>query len=151
MQKIFSIFVLVIVIFLGFFLIKEPIKNPVLENIKSIQIAGQNIRVDLAIAPEAHEQGLSGRKSLDENKGMLFVFNYSDKYAFWMKDMNFAIDIIWINENLEVVYIKENVLPSSYPEIYEPEEKAKYVLEVNSGFSKKYNLKIGDEVELIYK
>lgn len=149
-QKKWHIFVLLVVVFLGFFLIKEPVKNPVLENIKSVQIAGQNIRVDLAITSETHEQGLSGRASLAGDSGMLFVFEYPDKYAFWMKDMNFAIDIIWLNENLQVVYIKDNVLPSSYPEIYQPEEKAKYVLEVVSGFTEKNNLKIGDTVKFVY-
>ncbi len=142
-------FIAVIVfLIIGLFLIKQPVKNFAPENIKFVNIAGQNIQVDLALTPEIQAQGLSGRKSLEKNSGMLFIFNYPDKYAFWMKDMNFAIDIVWISEDMKVVYIKENALPSSYPETYEPEKPAKYILEVVSGFSQKNNLKIGDDVKL---
>lgn len=150
MQNKFSIFILVVFIFLGFVLIKQPVDNFALEDIKFVNIAGQNIEVELALNSEIQVQGLSGRKSLAKNSGMLFVFSKSDKYAFWMKDMNFAIDIIWFNEKMEVVYIKENALPSSYPETYESENPAKYILEVNSGFAEKNNLKIGDKVKFVY-
>ncbi|MDO8659608.1 MAG: DUF192 domain-containing protein [Candidatus Parcubacteria bacterium] len=122
-----------------------------IDNIKYVQIAGQNIQVELALTGGEQEQGLSGRQGLNNNEGMLFVFDRPDKYSFWMKDMNFPIDIIWINENMKVVYIKENALPNSYPETYESNENAKYILEVVSGFSEKNNFKIGDKVEFVYK
>ena len=70
-----------------------------------------------------------------------------------MKDMNFSIDMIWISENMKVVYIKKNARPESYPESYGPEgndKPAKYILEINSGFSEKNNLKIGDSVLFTY-
>ena len=51
------------------------------------------IKVELAITPEARAQGLSGRPSLSENEGVLFVFDKPDKYSFWMKNMNFPLDI----------------------------------------------------------
>ena len=77
---------------------------------------------------------------------MLFIFNSADNYGFWMKDMIFPIDIIWIGENKKIVYIEKNVLPESYPKNFSPNVKAMYVLEVLSGFSEKHNIKIGDEV-----
>ena len=86
---------------------------------------------------------------LKENEGMLFVFNHADKYSFWMKDMNFPIDIVWIGEDMHVVYIKKNALPTSYPETFTPNQDAKYVLEVISSFSEKNNLKVGDKVEFL--
>lgn len=151
---IWKFFLVAIFFFVGFLLVTRIAPAPVIErnlaDIKEIKIAGQNIKVNLALTPEAQAQGLSGRKSLEKNKGMLFVFSKSDKYAFWMKDMNFSIDMIWIGENMQVIYIKENALPSSYPETYEPSGNAKYILEVVSGFSKKNNLKIGDKVEFVY-
>jgi uncharacterized membrane protein (UPF0127 family) len=67
-----------------------------------------------------------------------------------MKDMNFPIDIIWISEDLNIVYIKKDARPELFPESYRPETKAKYVLEVVSGFSEKNNLKVGDRVEFTY-
>lgn len=114
-----------------------------------IKIAGKILKVELAITPQTQEQGLSGRKELKEDEGMLFVFNHMDKYSFWMKDMNFALDIIWLDEDLRVVYIKKNATPESYPETFTPNQNAKYVLEVLSQFSEKNNLKERDKVEFI--
>jgi uncharacterized membrane protein (UPF0127 family) len=132
-----------------------------LNSIKYVQIVGQNIKVSLALTPAEQEQGLSARQDLAENEGMLFVFTNPGKYPFWMKDMNFSIDIIWLSEDLKVVYIKKDARPESYPETYGPGENVptpkgagiptvnvgtKYVLEVMSGFSDKNNLKVGDGV-----
>ncbi len=122
-------------------------------NIKYVKITEQSIKVDLALTNTEQEQGLSGRSALKENEGMLFIFPKSGNYPFWMKDMNFPIDIIWIDEYKKVVFIEKNVLPESYPEIYGPsvyEQDAKYVLEIVSGFSAKHNLQVGDRVEFTY-
>lgn len=143
-----NLFLLIIVLCAGFFLINYfPAKK---ENIKYVKIAGQNIKVNLAATDKAREQGLSGRNDLKENEGMLFIFDHEGLYSFWMKDMNFPIDIIWINKDLKVVYIKKNALPESYPETYSPSENAKYVLEVVSDFSEKNDLKAGDSVIFTY-
>jgi uncharacterized membrane protein (UPF0127 family) len=113
-------------------------------NIKLVEIAGQRVVVDVVDTPESRAQGLSGRESLAEDEGMLFVFEKPGKYNFWMQGMNFAIDIIWINENKEVIYIQRDARPEDYPTTFGPDENAKYVLEVLSGFSDKNNLQIGD-------
>lgn len=118
--------------------------------INSVQIAGQNIKVDLALTEDEQTKGLSGKDKLDENEGMLFVFSQIGKHNFWMKDMNFPIDIIWLGEDMRVVYIKENAHPKTYPETFGPEVETKYVLEVVSGFSNKNNLKTGDNVLFTY-
>ena len=104
----------------------------------------------MALTDTKREQGLSARVVLAENNGMLFIFDRSGVYPFWMKDMNFPIDIIWLDENLKVVYIKKDARPESYPDVYGSEKKAKYVLEVSSGFSEKNNLKVGDGVDFTY-
>ena len=119
-------------------------------NIKYIKIAGGNIKVELALTPEDQAQGLSNRSELLENEGILFVFEHPGKYPFWMKDMNFAIDIIWIGNDMRVVYIKKYARPEEYPNTYVPNKDAKYVLEVVSGFSDKNNLQVGDRVEFTY-
>src|SRR3989338_9107684 len=146
MKKNISSFVLAVVFFILLFVIPKDHRN-----IKAIQIMGQNIRVNLATTDAAREQGLSGRENLKEDEGMLFVFDYPDKYSFWMKDMNFPIDIIWLGENLEVVYIKKDAEPSSYPNAFGPDKNARYVLEVKAGFAEKNNLKEGDKIKFYLK
>ena len=118
-------------------------------NISHVKIGEETLTVDLALTPEAQEQGLSGRTSLTEDNGMLFVFAVPAKYAFWMPNMNFPIDIIWLDQNKKIVYIKEDAEPSSYPENFKPKTDAKYVLEVISGFSEKNKLEVGDIVQFL--
>jgi uncharacterized membrane protein (UPF0127 family) len=107
-----------------------------------------SILVDQAITAEEQAQGLSGRTSLGENQGMLFPFATSGKHYFWMKDMNFPIDMIFLDSDLKVVYIKKNALPESYPDAFGGEVDSKYVLEVASGIADKASLKIGDKLQL---
>jgi len=147
MKKIlYFLLVLVILIFFIFILPKNNRSFPVNE-IKNVEVANQKIKVDVVYTPETRAQGLSGRESLAENEGMLFVFDTPSDYPFWMKDMNFSIDMIWIGEDMKITYIKKNATPESYPESFGPKEKtSKYVLEVSSLFSDKYNLDIGDKV-----
>jgi len=116
---------------------------------KSIRLAGVILKTELAITDASRALGLSGRAELREDESLLFVFDFPGRYSFWMKDMNFPIDIIWIDENLRVVYIKKNARPESYPESFTPDQDAKYVLEVVAGFSDKYGLKEGDRVEFL--
>jgi len=117
--------------------------------VKFVKIAGQIVKVDLALTQKAQEQGLSGRKSLGEDEGMLFIFPKPSINYFWMKDMNFPIDIIWIDNNLKVIFIKKNAQPSSYPDSFGPGVDNRYVLEVSAGFSEKNNLKEGNRVEFL--
>lgn len=146
MKKIFYfLLVLSILVFFMFFLQKD--KPLSISEIKYVEIINQKIKVDVVSTPESRTQGLSGREAIEEDEGMLFVFENPDNYSFWMKDMNFPIDIIWIGEDMHVIYIKENATPESYPEGFGPKEKtSKYVLEVFSGFSDKYSLQLGDKV-----
>jgi uncharacterized membrane protein (UPF0127 family) len=155
-KKIVISFGLVVVfLIVGFFLINHPsnLAPNDFQNIKYVKIAGQNIKVDLALTPAEQEQGLSSRTTLAEDSGMLFVFDRPGQYPFWMKDMNFPIDIIWLapsgggdDREAKVVYIKKDARPELFPETYGSSNDAKYVLEVVSGFSDKNNLKEGDSV-----
>ncbi len=99
---------------------------------------------------EERAEGLMNREKLDNNKGMLFVFDGSSKYSFWMKNTLIPLDIIWINENLEIAWIAENVNPCEEDPCpsYIPQDQAKYVLEINGGLSEKYGFKVDDKVEL---
>lgn len=117
------------------------------------KIGETSIKVQIADTIKTRMEGLSGRGELANDEGMLFIFPYSGKHGFWMKDMNFNLDIIWIKEN-KIAGISENVKKpetNSFSEletIYPP-ENVDSVLEVNSEFSKANNLKVGDSAKLV--
>lgn len=116
----------------------------------TIKIRDITFRVELADTPEKKIQGLSGKASLSENNGMLFLFEKADIYSFWMKDMRFPIDIIWIDENFKIVGIVKNINPNSFPQTFQPQTPIQYVLEVNAGFSDRNNIVTGDQVHFLF-
>jgi len=79
---------------------------------------------------------------------MLFVFPEDGKYAFWMKDMRFSIDILWLSADGRVVYMALNVSPDTYPQVFRPDVPARYVLELPAGYAKAHAVRIGDIVRL---
>ena len=101
------------------------------------------IVAEVADTQESQERGLSGRNSIEEGRGMLFVFPYPGHYGFWMKDMNFPIDMIWINASGTVVYMVENARPESYPAQYINKPDASYVLEIGAEESTKQGIFLG--------
>jgi uncharacterized membrane protein (UPF0127 family) len=125
---------------------KQEATRQVEKNINLVKINDVFLNVEVVSTNESRAKGLSGRESLREDSGMLFIFNNTGNYLFWMKDMNFPIDIIWIDENYKIVLIEKNIKPDSYPALYGGGSQAKYVLETISGFSDTNNVKIGDTV-----
>lgn len=105
--------------------------------------------VELALTPEERKTGLMFRQKLDRNKGMLFVFENEGEYSFWMSNVLFPLDIIWINKDKKIVFIAENCQPclDSFCPNIKPEEKAKYVLEINGGLVSEIGLSLGDKLE----
>lgn len=103
------------------------------------------ISVEVVDTPALRQQGLSGRNDLDDNAGMLFVFDTSStQNCFWMKDMKFSIDMIWLDEQKRVVSVSEDVSPQTYPENFCPSAAAKYGLEVPSGQASALGIKTGE-------
>ena len=115
---------------------------------KDLIIGGKIIKVDISDNDCKRIQGLSDRKGISENNGMLFIFPREGNYGFWMKDMNFPIDILWVDDNLYVTGVEKSVSTSTYPEIIGEKYLAKYVLELFSGFSEKNNIKVGNKIIL---
>jgi uncharacterized membrane protein (UPF0127 family) len=153
MEKTFTSLVIIgIFIAAMFFVISGTAERHELTQIKGVKIGSASVEVELALTPKEQAQGLSGRSGLNDDEGMLFVFENPDDYFFWMKDMNFSIDMIWIGEDRKIVYIKKDAKPEDYLKSFGPPEDnpAKYVLEVVSGFSDTHDLQEGDEVEFIY-
>lgn len=119
-----------------------PASNP------TFSIRGTEFKAIMADTPALRERGLSGRKGLGRDEAMLFAFESPDLVGFWMKDMLFPIDILFLDENLKVISFAKNVSPDSYPEAYYPESPAKYVIEFNQGTLDKLKIKKGDSVEI---
>lgn len=104
--------------------------------------------VELAITQNEHNKGLMYREHLDKDKGMLFIFEEPGEYNFWMKNTLIPLDIIWIDENKEVIFITKNTQPCKEdpcPSI-SSDKPAKYVLELNTGIADEIGLKEGDRL-----
>lgn len=144
--------VIIFISIVGYFTQKPSLFSPVQKN---VTIDGKVIQVSIADTPDKRTKGLGGISSLDQNSGMLFIFDSKQvSPLFWMKDMLIALDIIWIDSG-KVIQIDKNVPP---PEVGTPDNKLKvysagqavnYVLEVNAGFSDQNNIKVGDDVTIL--
>jgi hypothetical protein len=131
-------------------IIKEPMfsKHGELKFIKSgnDNIVKKTIDIEIAETDTTREQGLMYRKSMQDNQGMLFIFEKPSIHSFWMKNTLISLDIIFVDERKEIINIYQSTtkkslksLPSLRP--------ALYVVEVNSGFTDKYEVKEGDKIE----
>jgi uncharacterized protein len=121
-------------------------KNATQQTNPTITIGSTTLKLEIADTSAERVQGLSGRSSLPQDTGLLFVFDKPEMWGFWMKDMNFSIDIIWLDESYTVVGLKENATPESYPQTFKSEKPALYVLETNTGFIKTHRIKLGTQV-----
>ncbi|MFQ6082526.1 MAG: DUF192 domain-containing protein [Candidatus Aminicenantia bacterium] len=112
---------------------------------------GKSVTAELAITDQERAVGLMFRESLSSDQGMLFIFEEEGYYSFWMKNMKFAIDIIWIDENKRILHIEEKVLPCRKEPCpsYLSSLPARYVLELVAGKVKEENLKIYDQLDFI--
>lgn len=117
-------------------------QNPYLE------IGTAKLEIEIADTDAARAQGLSGRAALAANRGLLFIFDRADYHGFWMKEMNFPIDIIWLDDNWQVIDLTENISPKDFPTTYQPRAPARYILEVNAGFIATHRLIIGAQAIL---
>lgn len=151
-NKIIWILILLIVAILVFVTLFFFWINNEQQSLKSGKVCINKNCFEVQIVENFWQQnrGLMFREYLVEYSGMLFVFDKEANYPFWMKNTKISLDIIWINENKEIVYVSEFAQPCLTffcPQI-NPQKNAKYVLEINGGLSKKLNIKVGDEVAI---
>lgn len=142
MKKILALSSLLIIItMIGVTSLKTPTAN----------INNHTFKLEIAKTQQEKEIGLSKKKILEKNAGMLFLFEKPGYYPFWMKDMKFPIDIIYIR-NDRIVTIHKNVKPPKNPNdrlpLYNSKEPADTILEINAGLAQKYNIKEGDIVKI---
>lgn len=104
-----------------------------------------SIDIEIADTDEQRQLGLMYRDKMEEDQGMLFIFDREAPQAFWMHNTILPLDIIYVNSKMEIVHIVKNAKPfddTSLPSI----KPAQYVVEVIAGYSDKYNLKEGDKI-----
>lgn len=147
-KVVLAVIAIVLVLSVTIFLREKEVSQ---EPSAVLSIRGNVIRLMVADSPEERSRGLSRRTNLAENEGMLFVFDTPDYHSFWMKDMKFPLDIIFIRDD-RIVAVYENVLPPNSeqetPSVVKPDEKANFVLEINAGQSSLYGFQKGDKVFL---
>lgn len=159
-KKIFLIlgllflFLAVLALAKGIFQSNQLLTNPAKTdntNQEEILVGSHKILVQIADNPQLRAKGLGGRDSLEEEEGMLFIFEAPDFYRFWMKDMKIPLDFIWIRGD-EIIDITENVPPpknvSDYLPVYQPKQVVDKVLEVNAGWVKRHEVKIRDKIQV---
>jgi len=106
------------------------------------------VEIEIADNPGSRSSGLSGRSTLGDYQGMLFIFDREDSYSFWMQGMLIPLDIVFIDSKGAVVDIRKNELPCTkdYCPSIMASQSFKYALEVNSGFCRINKVDIGNEV-----
>ena len=117
-----------------------------------VTVGSAALTVELALTPAQRVQGLSGRPELARGTGMLFVYTQEGRHSFWMIDMNFPLDLVWISAQCTVIEITSNVPPPAPGQTsaelprYVPETPVQYVLEVNAGDMESAGIQVGDPV-----
>jgi uncharacterized membrane protein (UPF0127 family) len=146
MRKFFAVALFVVIIFVAFFCFAVFNKK---EKLTEVCFKNNCFHVKVASTPSERERGLMFVESMKRDKGMLFVFEKQGNYFFWMKNTLIPLDIIWIDGDKKVVFIKENAQPCSGEEFcpsINPGVNALYVLELNAGMAQEIGLKLGDTI-----
>lgn len=113
------------------------------------RIANNNIILKILDESDEMTRGLSETEALAPDAGAFFIFEEEGFHGIWMKDMNYALDIAWLDQNKKIIHIEKEVLPETYPKVFLPPTKDKYVLEVNAGYFDQNKINIGDRLEIL--
>ncbi len=148
MKKLYLILLLItlgIVLIFGYYYITNN-SNVIIQNSN-----GNKLRINALIADSDAEKtkGLAILNELPEQSGMLFLNSIDTTNPFWMLNMKFPIDIIFMDSNKRIIYIFKNAQPcvnESLCKLIFADQPYRYVLEVNSGFTDKNNIEIGNQI-----
>jgi uncharacterized membrane protein (UPF0127 family) len=112
------------------------------------EFGGVSLNIDFATTTAGREKGLGDRESIPNDYGMLFVFPKDDYYGFWMKDTLVSLDMFWLDDKGQVVYVAQDVATSTYPNVFYPPTPARYVLETAAGFATAHGIATGTPLML---
>jgi uncharacterized protein len=116
----------------------------------NVTVNGVELVADVAANNTQRTKGLAVKDHLNENESMLFVFSSAAKQVFWMKDMKFPIDIIWMDSNKTVVHIERSLEPcpdTLHCPVYSPDADSLYVLETVAGFADRHGVTEGTKMQ----
>lgn len=130
--------VLIIIGGLLFMRSKLPLDSPASP---TLQIGNRTYDLEVADTETAQDKGLGDRAGMSANHGMLFAFDQNNMHCFWMKDMEFPLDIIWASSNKQITAIESDLSPATYPQTYC--HSGQYVIELNAGVAAHDSLRIG--------
>ncbi len=155
---IFAIIILLVLVFVGilaYSVYKPKDKSKESQYPKVSTVEQKLVRIDfekleLALKPEEHRRGLMFRESLCDRCGMLFVFPEEKELSFWMLNVNFPLDLIFMDSSGKIVKIYENTIPNNADKKYLSESPAQFVLEVKAGFVSQTNLQEGQVIDIQY-
>lgn len=115
------------------------------ENNKKVCFKENCYSVEIANTQEQREKGLMFREKIEKNQGMLFINESEGIYPVWMKNMNFPLDIVWLDKDMKTVYIYKNAQPCANEcQNIVPDKMAQYIVEINAGEADKNKVKTGD-------
>lgn len=139
----------------------QPKTNPVTTTnltdgqLVSATLGNKTLNIKIVSKPTSLTKGLMGVTEFSEFDGMFFVFPYNAKHGIWMLNMKIPIDILWLNEDLEIIHIEKNVQPCIYDSskksfciVYKPKTESRYVLELPANFSDQNNLDLGQILQI---
>jgi len=111
--------------------------------------SGAKLQAEVADTPEKLLFGLAFREGLPEDGAMIFLFEQSGLHKVWTKGFKFPVDLIWVDESKQIVYVKEAAMPcveDPCPWHGPPPENARYVIETNMGFIQKAEAEVGTDL-----
>lgn len=143
MKKALLLTVFLILFFTFWYYYRHPLTT-------RVKIRNTVFRVDVAVTNEEKARGLGGRDALAPDTGMLFAYDHKEQFRFWMKDMRFPLDFIWI-DGKTVVGVTENAPqpgPGGQLPVYAPKAAVDKILEVNAGTVQKLGIQPGDLISI---
>jgi len=118
------------------------------QSVYTVYVDKVALSVTVADSESERKKGLSGVPSLRELEGKLFIFDTAQRHGVWMNEMNFPIDVLWFDDDLELVSFEKDVTPESYPNVFAPTTDARFILEMNAKFIDSVQIQLGDRLLL---
>ncbi len=142
-MKIFKIITIIIILSITSFILIRKVGN----GYHTVLINNTEFKVKIADNKLEWSTGLMDTIELEEKEGMLFIFPDKEKRSFWMKNMNFPIDLLWIQDGI-IVGMEKNMIPDDGIKYYNSINEVNMVLELNTGDIDKYNLEINNIINI---
>ena len=143
-KKSAFVWVIIACVLLGIGVAALYILWPQIQSHTTLHLGDGVFTTRVAKTPDERDKGLGGVHNFRSDQALLLVFDSDDKWSISMKDMNFPIDIVWLNSDKQVVYIVKNAPPDSYPyEQFTSKQDARYVVELPAGTVAKKSIAIG--------